>query len=259
LEDSVPNGSSSNNVVESMVELRSAAGECLALIHEARVNLGVLDNQGTIDKDVELENASGTDDGSEAMIVIVNSASNARNHSNNTNTTTRKFGKGSWDGSAWEGVMDDVKQRVAELSTESGHYLSKKVKKEQRATFREYRATLLDDESPEEVVNFNTGASLTLSSWKETIPLNFIRHALQGGFQMQMQRNPTLVSMFSAAASVSHNGAASSGLGMSTLEKRLILSKASEAYKTADQDRRGKRDKRENIKNHFLTADGEDI
>jgi Interferon-related developmental regulator (IFRD) len=256
MEDSAPNGSSSN-AVESMVELRSAAGECLALIHEARVNLGVLDNCDTTDNTVEPETASAVDDDSEAMIVVVSSVNNARNHSNG-NATTRRFGKGSWDGSAWEGVMDDVKQRVAELSTESGHYLRKKIKKEQRATFREYRATLLDDESPEVVVNFNNGASLTLSSWKEVIPLNFIRHALQGGFQMQMQRNPTLVSMFDSATSVSHN-AATSSLGMSTLEKRLILSKASEAYKTADQDRRGKRDKRENIKNHFLTADGEDI
>jgi hypothetical protein len=39
------------------------------------------------------------------------------------------------------------------------------------------------------------------------------------------------------------------------MHKRLVLSKASESSKVADQDRRGRRDKRENVKNHFLTAD----
>jgi len=35
-------------------------------------------------------------------------------------------------------LMDGVKQRVSELSVESGHHMSKKAKKEQRATFREF-------------------------------------------------------------------------------------------------------------------------
>ena len=47
--------------------------------------------------------------------------------------------------------------------------------------------------------------------------------------------------------------------GMSQLEERFVLSKTSEVAKVADQDRRGKRDKRENIKNDFLTTDGDDL
>ena len=134
--------------------------------------------------------------------------------------------------------------------------MSKKAKKEQRATFREFMATIVDDEPPEEVINFRNNGCLTLSTWKEIIQLNFVRHSLQGGFQIQLLTNGTLQRMFGAdgsVLSVNNQG------GMSQVEKRLVLSKTSEAYKNADQDRRGKRDKRENIKNDFLTADGEDL
>lgn len=216
---------------ESSSELRSAAGQCLALIHEARVNLGVDADEG----------APSHQTGGTAAEVL--------------NTTARRFQKGSWDGSQFEVLMDEVKQRIAELSTESGHHMSKKAKKEQRATFREFMATIVDDEPPEEVINFRNNGSLTLSTWKEIIQLNFVRHSLQGGFQIQLLTNGTLQSMFGADGSII---SVNQG-GMSQVEKRLVLSKTSEAYKNADQDRRGKRDKRENIKNDFLTADGEDL
>jgi hypothetical protein len=110
------------------VDLRSAAGECVAIIHESRLNLGIVE------------------DGNDATP---------------TNTTERRFRRGSWDGSEWEVMMDEVKQRVAELSNESGHHMSKKAKKEQRATFREFMATIVDDEPPHEEVSVR-GGSITL-------------------------------------------------------------------------------------------------
>lgn len=200
----------------SSLDLRFAAGQCVALIHEARLVIGIDDD------DAE-------------------------------NVTARRFRRGSWDNTPWEVLMDEVKQRIAELSTESGHHMSKKAKKEQRATFREFMATIVDDELPEETINFR-GGSLTMKSWREIIQLNFIRHCLQGGFQIQILTNATLQVIFGANSSVLNDNS-----GLSQLEKRLYLSKTSEAAKNADLGLKGQRRKRENVKNHFLTADGEDI
>ena len=200
------------------VELRSAAGECVALIHEARLNMGIEDEEGE-------------------------------------NTTERRYRRGSWDGTEFEVLIDEVKQRVAELSVESGYRLSKKAKKEQRATFREFMATIVDDESPQHVVAFR-GGTLTLNSWREIIQLNFIRHCLQAGFQIQLMTNSTLQMIFGADGSVLNNAAASN---MSQLEKRLTMSKTSEAAKSADKHMTRQRRNRTNAKNHFITCDGEDI
>mmetsp|Transcript_35281 Transcript_35281/g.65324 ORF Transcript_35281/g.65324 Transcript_35281/m.65324 type:complete len:510 (-) Transcript_35281:41-1570(-) len=194
--------------------LRRSAGECVSLIHECRLNLGL--------------------DGEEA-----------------DNTTERRFRRGSWDGSEWEVLMDEVKQRIAELSVESSHHMSKQAKKQQRATFRDFMNTIVDDESPEEIVNWR-GGKLTLNSWKEIIQLNFVRHCLQGGFQIQLMYNDTLHGVFGATFNAS-------GTSLSQLEKRLFMSKTSEASKAADKAMTKQRRTRTNVKNHFLTADGEDI
>jgi Interferon-related developmental regulator (IFRD) len=171
------------------------------------------------------------------------------------NATSRRYQKGSWEGSKYEVLMDEVKQRIAELATQSSHHVSKKDKKEQRASFREYMSTIVDDESPELVINFRNNGSITLTTWKEIIPLNFLRHSLQSGFQTQLLYNPTIQHLFNVQHSLSNSYSGS----MSQVEKRLIMSKTSDAYKNADQKLRKNRDKRENIKNHFITVDGDDI
>ena len=201
---------------DSNIQLRSAAGECVALIHEARLNLGINQNEGE-------------------------------------NTTERQFRRGTWEGSEWEETFDLIQQRISELSVESGHHMSKKAKKEQRATFREFQATIVDDETPEEVVNFR-GGTLELSTWSEIVQLNFIRHCLQSGFQIQLLTNSTLQTIFGANGKLLNEFG-----GYSQLEKRLLLSKTSGAAKAADMDLTRKRRTRTNVKNHFLTADGEDI
>ena len=198
------------------VELRSAAGECVALIHEARLNMGIEDDEGE-------------------------------------NATERRYRRGSWDGTEWEVMMDEVKQRVAELSVESGYRLSKKQKKLQKATFREFMSTIVDDESPSQIVSFR-GGTLCLNSWREIIQLNFMRHCLQAGFQIQLMTNATLQTIFGADGSILNSAA-----DMSQVEKRLIMSKTSEASKKADKHRTRQRRNRTNAKNHFLTCDGEDI
>lgn len=198
----------------SSIELRAASGECMSLIHEARM---------------ELANSDGG------------------------NTTERQFQRGSWEGSDWEVIMDEVKQRITELANESGHHISKKMKKVQRATFREYMSTIVDDEAPEEAVSFRGGA-ITLSTWKEIVQLNFIRHCLQGGFQIQLLSNETLQEMFGADRELLNARG-----GMSQLEKRLVMSKTSRASKNADKDLTRQRRVRNNVKNDFLTTDGDDF
>mmetsp|Transcript_13924 Transcript_13924/g.33750 ORF Transcript_13924/g.33750 Transcript_13924/m.33750 type:complete len:205 (+) Transcript_13924:49-663(+) len=193
--------------------LRRSAGECVSLIHAARLDLGL--------------------DGEETE-----------------NVTERRFRRGSWDGSEWEVLMDEVRQRIAELSVESSHHMSKAAKKQQRATFRDFMNTIVDDESPQEVVNWR-GGKLTLNLWKEIIRISFVRHCLQGGFQIQLMLNDTLHGVFDATF-----GGTSP---LSQLEKRMYMSKTSEAAKAADKAMTKQRRTRTNVKNHFLTADGEDI
>ncbi|KAL7576403.1 hypothetical protein ACA910_018208 [Epithemia clementina (nom. ined.)] len=201
------------------VEIRAAAGECLSLIHEARLSLGI-----------------NTDEGE--------------------NATEKRYSQGSWEGTTWEVTIDEVKQRIAELAVESGRSLNKKARKQQRATFRDFANTIVEDEAPEEVVSFRNGAHLTLGTWREIIQLNFVRHCLQGGFQMQLSTNATLQAIFGADKRMFH---ADNNGGLSQVEKRLLLSKGSEAAKEAHMELTRRRDKRENIKNHFLTVDGEGI
>mmetsp|Transcript_25230 Transcript_25230/g.28844 ORF Transcript_25230/g.28844 Transcript_25230/m.28844 type:complete len:486 (+) Transcript_25230:157-1614(+) len=200
----------------SNLDLRCSAGECVALIHEARLELGV-------DED-EVENA-----------------------------TERRFRRGSWDGSEWEILMDEVKQRVSELSVESSQYMSKKAKKEQRSTFREFVSTIVDDESPLEVVSFR-GGTITLNTWREIVQLNFIRHCLQGGFQIQLMSNPTLQIIFGIDGRTLN-----AAMNMSQLEKRLTMSKTSDASKVADREMLKRRNSKRNKQNFFLSIDGEEI
>lgn len=148
--------------------------------------------------------------------------------------------------------MDEISQTVSELAVQSGHHMSKKAKKAQRATFREYVSTIVDDEPPEELVAMRNEGSLTLTSWREIVQLGFIRSGLQGGLQIQLMTNETLRIMFGVQGGVKADG-------LSSLEKRLLFSKASDAAKDADVKLAKKRDKRERVKNHFLTVDGDGL
>jgi len=197
----------------SNLDLRCSAGECVALIHEARLDLGIDEDEG--------ENAS-----------------------------ERRYRRGSWDGSEWEVIMDEVKQRVAELSVESGKHMSKKAKKEQRQTFREFMSTIVDDESPNEVVAFR-GGQMTLNNWREIIQLNFIRHCLQSGFQVQLMTNATLQAIFGSDGRILNSAA-----NMSQLEKRLVMSKTSDASKQAYNQRNKRRKSKNARQNMFLEEEG---
>lgn len=215
LYDILVQSSSSTNM-----DLRVAAGECATLIHECRWSCKA-------------------DDACE-------------------NRSERQYQRGSWleavDGK-YESLVYEIQQRVSELAVESSHFVSKKVKKQQRASFREFQATLVQDEpAPTTIVSVRNYMSIELQTWHDIIVLNFVRHCLQGGFQIQLLTNATIQQMLGADGVKSMTS-----YSLSSLEKRLHLSKTSEAAKLANQDLTKRRDKRENIKNHFLLADGEDI
>ena len=199
--------------------LKEAAGQAMAYIHDCRLRLGV---DGIDEHQLE-------------------------------NTTDAKYTLGSWEGSEWEDDVDEITQSVYELAHSSGHYLSKKAKKEQRYVFRDYLGMLQDNESPEVVVAFR-GGTLELTKFGDIVALDFVKRCLQGSFQAQLLTNPTLQAIFGCDGTV-----LGCSNGYSQLEKRLLLSKTSEASKMKDQDRHKGRKKRQNVKNHFLTADGDNI
>jgi hypothetical protein len=124
--------------------------------------------------------------------------------------------------------------------------MSKKDKKDQRKTFREFTTTIVDDESPCEVIAFR-GGQLTLESWREIIQLNFIRHCLQSGFQAQLMTNPTLHSIFNMDGNTLNELT-----NMSQLEKRLVMSKTSDASKQKYNQRNKHRKAKIHSKTSFL-------
>ncbi|KAL3944792.1 MAG: hypothetical protein SGBAC_001115 [Bacillariaceae sp.] len=149
---------------EDDLDLQSAAGECAAWIHSARLQLGVED--GDCD-----------------------------------NTTERRYRLGSWEGSKWEDTMSEIEALMECLSNQSGHLLSKRKKKETRTIFRELLSTIQENEPPLQVLQFR-GGTLELTSWKSVIPMSFIRRCLQDGLQMQLMTNPTLQAIFGVNAEV---------------------------------------------------------
>lgn len=153
-------------------------------------------------------------------------------------------------------MIEELKQLVSELALTTGHHMSKKAKKEQRATFREIQCTLVEDEPPSECINIGN-TTLDLNSWKEVIQLNFIRHCLQSGFLTQLMTNDTLWRIFGLDGSEIMAKQGMAGSGMSQFEKRMMMGKTSEAAKAADRNLSKKRRNRNQAKQSFLTADGD--
>lgn len=200
---------------EPALQLKEAAGQAVVYIHDARLLLG---------------------------------ASHAEN------ATDAQYKLGSWEGTEYEDTMEEITQIVYQLAHTSGHYLSKKAKKEQRQVFRDYLGMLQDQEDPLHVIQFRGSATLELTTWKDVIAMDWLRRCLQGGFQIQLLSNPLLQAMLGA------NGSAlQQTVSYSQQEKRLLWSKNSEVAKEKDQERHKGRDKRRNINNHFLTTDGDDL
>jgi len=85
-------------------------------------------------------------------------------------------------------VWQDVNKQLARLKVESSKRISKRDRKEQRSVFRDIYASIVDGESPEETISFQ-GGSITVRSWSKYCQVNALRRACQGGFQNQLQVN----------------------------------------------------------------------
>ena len=95
---------------------------------------------------------------------------------------------------------------------------------------------------------------MTLNPWWEIIQLKFCQHCLQSGFQVKWLTNETLQTIYGADRQVLNSAG-----GMSQLEKLLFMSKGIKAAKDAYMEVLKQCNKLENVKNHFITGDGEDI
>ncbi|KAL3919736.1 MAG: hypothetical protein SGILL_003604 [Bacillariaceae sp.] len=208
--------------------------------------LECLENESTSESALQLKEAAG-----QAVVYIHDARLMlGADESQVENTTDAQYKLGSWEHTEYEDIMEEISQAVYQLAHASGYHMSRKAKKEQRQVFRDYLGMLQDNEDPVHVVQFR-GSSLELTTWKDVIALEYMRRCLQGGFQIQLMTNPTLNLMLGADGAA----LAAKGNGYSQLEKRLYMSKTSEVAKAKDLDRHKGRDKRNNIKNHFLTTD----
>ncbi|KAK4354727.1 hypothetical protein RND71_026921 [Anisodus tanguticus] len=95
-----------------------------------------------------------------------------------------------------QGLRAKVLNQVRSLSVEAGGKGSaKKDLNSQRNTFRDILEFLEEGYSPENSMKI-CGDSLTTSTWRQLIHLNFLRHFLGGGFVKHMQENEFLHDVF---------------------------------------------------------------
>lgn len=97
--------------------------------------------------------------------------------------------------------LDNLQLRVIEqmkaLSREAGGKgSSKKDLHNQRNSFRDFIAFIEGSEEPGATVKLQNGFILNISTWTQTIQMNFLRNFLGGGFQKHMQENSLLHEVF---------------------------------------------------------------
>ncbi|MCD7459766.1 hypothetical protein HAX54_041929 [Datura stramonium] len=137
-----------------------------------------------------------------------------------------------------QGLRAKVLNQVRSLSVEAGGKGSaKKDLNSQRNTFRDILEFLEEGYPPESSMKIG-GDSLTTSTWRRLIQLNFLKHFLGGGFVKHMQENEFLHDVFGFTPkkkllSVEHR--------ISGTEKRLYKSPNSVANKARTQFRNKQR------------------
>lgn len=95
-----------------------------------------------------------------------------------------------------QGLRAKILNQVRDLAAEAGGKGSaKKDLNNQRNTFRDILEFLEDGYSPETTVKIG-GDSLTTTTWRQLIQLNFLKHFLRGGFIKHMQENEFLHDVF---------------------------------------------------------------
>ncbi|CAM9421954.1 unnamed protein product [Phaeothamnion confervicola] len=229
--------------------VRVAAGENLALLHECKLAAaedGYGDGYGDGD---------GDDDwGGEGIGGDVETDGGEGEAAAAPNGETGGGGGGGDDGDSDGGssaadaeeideneLWEEVTRAVKALAGETSKRMSRESRKQQRRTFREICATIVDDEPPEETISLLNG-SLDVSGWAQVKQVAAVRQCLQGGFQLQLQWNRPLRTVL---------GVGSGGTGGA----KVFRSKSNGASKSRTTERTRSRASRQSAKDHFLYAD----
>jgi len=143
--------------------------------------------------------------------------------------------------------VDDLLNKIEELSLENTRYKAKKERLMQRSMFKPIRATIENGISPQEILSFKH-QKISFEGWSEILQLNFFRHCLAIGFQNHVVYNDLFEEIFDMQldkSKINNN--------MTAVQKRMIKSPNSALAKARTRNRTKQR-----IIRTTLTTNGDD-
>ena len=144
---------------------------------------------------------------------------------------------------------ETLEETLSRLAHEYNRKKNRKERKEQRAVFRDMYSTVVEGDVLETSLTIE-GEEISFDTWSERIQLSALRSQLSSGFQIHVRDNEVIRQIFNLGR---HTGKQSK-MGMSKLEKRMYKSKNSFANKERTQQRNSERSKRRNVKNDFMLS-----
>lgn len=220
------------------VELRSAAGEAVALI------MSKYDMQSLLGQEGDDEDEEGDEETQEQEERAGSGGSSASSsHAADAAGAPLPDGR-STEQPSCASSLEDVVDRMRELAAhgragaEVGGGVRRGARRHRaalRAAFRGLCATLDDGSAPQVKIKLRHGDTLVVESLTDVIRINFFRRVLATGFQPHLQFNPLLHEVFGFTP------AAEPAARLSALEKRLFRSPNSASSRAQAQDRRAAR------------------
>jgi len=132
--------------------------------------------------------------------------------------------------------LDEIKDKMRDLSSSKGPKRNKKDRASQKAAFRNIRAFIEDGQVHETKIKLQYGDVLKLTTLQTHVQMDFMKSVLGPGFHRHLHENPLLHSIFNY-----HPRRISEWTPMSKTEKRAIRSPSSWASKlrtkTRDRER----------------------
>jgi hypothetical protein len=121
--------------------------------------------------------------------------------------------------------IDDLIEKLKELSATSGHHISKKDKAKLKSSFKDILRSVESGSVPTETITVGN-TKVEFDSWERLVQLNFVRQTLAEGTLVHFESNELLQQIFDFTAT-----AKGQKPQYSKLEKRLFLSANSAAAK----------------------------
>jgi hypothetical protein len=121
--------------------------------------------------------------------------------------------------------IDDLVDKLKELSITSGHHISKKDKAKLKSSFKDILGSIESGSVPTESITVGS-TKVEFYSWARLVQLTFVRQALAEGTLVHFENNELLQEIFNYTAT-----AKGQKIQYSKLEKRLFLSANSAAAK----------------------------